>query len=186
MTGATPLQRAVLWVLGWIERYRYIKFGIVGASGTVVNLTVLHFGHEYLFTQLEATYNKPYLSLESFFEKRRVRLCFHFIQVLSCLSSAACGANAFWNHSISGEIRLTFTQYIDLERLVLTGLIIVLLLLESVYLHRPRPYLFQKLIDKVSGTESLPRPTRVAPKTSAYDEIPNLSYATQIDGPQQQ
>jgi hypothetical protein len=25
----------------------------------------------------------------------------------------------------------------------------------------------------------------VAPKTSAYDEIPNLSYATQIDGPQQ-
>jgi dolichol-phosphate mannosyltransferase len=63
MTGASPLQRAVLWVLGWIERYRYIKFGIVGASGTVVNLTVLHFGHEYLFTQLEATYNKPYLSL---------------------------------------------------------------------------------------------------------------------------
>jgi hypothetical protein len=26
----------------------------------------------------------------------------------------------------------------------------------------------------------------VAPKTSAYDEIPNLSYATQIDGPQLQ
>ena len=129
--------------------------------------------------------NKPYLSLGSFFEESRVRLCFHFVQALSCLSSAACGANAFWNHSISGEIRLTFTQYIDLERLVLTGLILLLLLLESVYLHRPRPYLFQKLIDKVSGTESLPRPTRVAPKTSAYDEIPNLSYATQIDGPQQ-
>ena len=29
----------------WMERYRYIKFGIVGASGTVVNLAVLHFGH---------------------------------------------------------------------------------------------------------------------------------------------
>jgi hypothetical protein len=54
--------------------------------------------------------------------------------VLSCLSSAASGANAFWNHSISGEIGLHFTQYIDLERLVLSGLTILLLLLESVYL----------------------------------------------------
>ena len=72
--------------------------------------------------------NKPYLSLESFFEERRVRLCFHFVQALSCLSSAACGANAFWNHSISGEIRLKITQSIDLERLVLSGLIIVLLI----------------------------------------------------------
>ena len=69
--------------------------------------------------------------------------------------------------------------------MVLSSLITVLLILESVYLRRPRPYFFQKLIDKVSGTETLPRPTRVAPKTSAYDEIPNLSYATQIDGPSQ-
>jgi len=63
MSGSTPLQRATLWALGWIERYRYIKFGIVGASGTVVNLTVLHFGHEYLFNDIEAAYNKPYISL---------------------------------------------------------------------------------------------------------------------------
>lgn len=59
----TGLQRAVLWALGLLERYRYIKFGIVGASGTVVNLVVLHFGHEYVFNNLEAGYNKPYFSL---------------------------------------------------------------------------------------------------------------------------
>lgn len=63
MRKVTPLQRATLWALGWIERYRYIKFGIVGASGTVVNLTVLHFGHEYLFNHIESSYNKPYFSL---------------------------------------------------------------------------------------------------------------------------
>ena len=56
-------QRAVLWALGWIKRYRYIKFGIVGASGTVVNLVVLYLGHEYLFHHIEADYKRPYLSL---------------------------------------------------------------------------------------------------------------------------
>ncbi len=59
----SALQRAVLWALGLLERYRYIKFGIVGASGTVVNLAVLHFGHEFLFNEIEAGYNKPYFSL---------------------------------------------------------------------------------------------------------------------------
>ena len=57
------LQRLLLWGLAWIERYRYLKFGIVGASGTVVNLTVLHFGHEYVFNTIEAAYQKPYISL---------------------------------------------------------------------------------------------------------------------------
>jgi dolichol-phosphate mannosyltransferase len=63
MSGPSGVQQAVLWALAWIERYRYIKFGIVGASGTVVNLMVLHFGHEYLFNAIEASYKKPYLSL---------------------------------------------------------------------------------------------------------------------------
>ncbi len=57
------LQRTVLWALRLLERYRYIKFGIVGASGTVVNLAVLHFGHEFLFNEIESGYNKPYFSL---------------------------------------------------------------------------------------------------------------------------
>ena len=59
----TGVQRLILWVLGWIERFRYLKFGIVGASGAVVNLVVLHFGHEYLFNAIEAAYQKPYFSL---------------------------------------------------------------------------------------------------------------------------
>lgn len=59
----SAVQRIVLWALTWMERYRYIKFGIVGASGTVVNLVVLHLGHEFLFNAIEATYKKPYLSL---------------------------------------------------------------------------------------------------------------------------
>ena len=59
----SAVQRLVLWTLGWMERYRYIKFGIVGASGTVVNLVVLHLGHEFLFNELEGAYNKPYFSL---------------------------------------------------------------------------------------------------------------------------
>jgi putative flippase GtrA len=63
MTGHSLVQRSVLSILGWIERYRYLKFGIVGASGTVVNLTVLYLGHEYLFHAIEASYKRPYLSL---------------------------------------------------------------------------------------------------------------------------
>jgi putative flippase GtrA len=59
----SPIQRIVLWGLKLLDRYRYLKFGIVGASGTVVNLVVLHIGHEYLFNALEAGYNKPYFSL---------------------------------------------------------------------------------------------------------------------------
>jgi dolichol-phosphate mannosyltransferase len=57
------VQRLLLWGLAWIERYRYLKFGIVGASGTAVNLVVLHFGHEYVFNSIEAAYQKPYISL---------------------------------------------------------------------------------------------------------------------------
>jgi dolichol-phosphate mannosyltransferase len=57
------VQRLLLWGLAWIEHYRYLKFGIVGASGTVVNLTVLHVGHEFIFNSIEAAYQKPYISL---------------------------------------------------------------------------------------------------------------------------
>lgn len=50
-------------LLRWIEQFRYVKFGIVGASGTVVNLVVLYVGREFLFTSIEGHTNKPYLSL---------------------------------------------------------------------------------------------------------------------------
>lgn len=63
MTLLHMVQHHVLQSLRLLERYRFIKFGIVGASGVVVNLAVLYLGHEYLFSHIEAGYNKPYFSL---------------------------------------------------------------------------------------------------------------------------
>jgi putative flippase GtrA len=37
----------------WLQKFRYIKFGIVGASGTVVNIAVLYFAKTYLFDNIE-------------------------------------------------------------------------------------------------------------------------------------
>jgi len=53
----------LLEVLRWLLSIRYIKFGMVGASGTVVNMVVLYLGHEYLFQSLEGADGKPYASL---------------------------------------------------------------------------------------------------------------------------
>lgn len=39
-------------LVGALFRPRFIKFGIVGASGVVVNLAVLYVGQEYLFTEV--------------------------------------------------------------------------------------------------------------------------------------
>lgn len=67
MTTSKPWrQRAaqrLLLILRWLEEIRYLKFGIVGASGTVVNLVVLYIGHEYIFHTIESAYKKPYFSL---------------------------------------------------------------------------------------------------------------------------
>lgn len=63
MSRMTKLQHLTLSALRWLRRHRYLKFGLVGASGTVVNLMVLHLGHEYLFNEIEASFQKPYLSL---------------------------------------------------------------------------------------------------------------------------
>ena len=53
----------LLRFLRWLESFRYIKFGLVGASGTVVNLVVLYLGREYLFASFEGQGAKPYVSL---------------------------------------------------------------------------------------------------------------------------
>jgi putative flippase GtrA len=37
----------------WLQQFRYIKFGIVGASGTVVNIAVLYLAKTYLFEAVE-------------------------------------------------------------------------------------------------------------------------------------
>jgi dolichol-phosphate mannosyltransferase len=53
-----------LWqFIDWLHGLRYVRFGIVGASGTVVNLVVLWFAHEYLFAGVEPSDGKPWFSL---------------------------------------------------------------------------------------------------------------------------
>ena len=62
----TPLplpSRTARALLRWLKKFRYLQFGIVGASGTVVNLLVLFVGHEYLFSAIEPAGSKPYASL---------------------------------------------------------------------------------------------------------------------------
>lgn len=39
---------------GWMPATRFVKFGAVGASGTLVNLAVLYLGQEHLFTALRS------------------------------------------------------------------------------------------------------------------------------------
>lgn len=53
-----------IWqLIDWLHGFRYVRFGIVGASGTVVNLAVLYLAHEYLFRAIEPVGSKPYFSL---------------------------------------------------------------------------------------------------------------------------
>ena len=63
MTPSKNLKQRLFECIEWLKTVRYIKFGLVGASGTVVNLLVLRFGHEYLFQSFEGEGGKPYASL---------------------------------------------------------------------------------------------------------------------------
>ena len=56
-------QQRLFLLVEWLKGFRYIKFGLVGASGTVVNLAVLYSAHEYLFRAMEPEGSKPYASL---------------------------------------------------------------------------------------------------------------------------
>lgn len=59
-----PSLRDRLWQLvDWLHGFRYVRFGLVGASGTVVNLAVLYVAHEFLFRAVEPVGSKPYFSL---------------------------------------------------------------------------------------------------------------------------
>jgi dolichol-phosphate mannosyltransferase len=63
--STSPLSlRERLWrLIDWLHGFRYVRFGLVGASGTVVNLAVLYTAHEYLFSAIEPAGSKPYFSL---------------------------------------------------------------------------------------------------------------------------
>jgi putative flippase GtrA len=53
-----------LWaLLHWLRGFRYIKFGLVGASGTLVNMAVLFLSQEYLFSAIEPARQRLYASL---------------------------------------------------------------------------------------------------------------------------
>lgn len=44
-------------------RFRYAKFGVVGATGTVVNMAVLYLGQEFVFRGIAAPRERLYVSL---------------------------------------------------------------------------------------------------------------------------
>lgn len=56
-------QQRALRLIEWLKSIRYVKFGLVGASGTVVNLSVLYVAHEHFFRAIEPEGSKPYASL---------------------------------------------------------------------------------------------------------------------------
>lgn len=47
----------------WLKTFRYIKFGLVGASGTVVNMVVLYLAQEHLFAAITEPRQRLYASL---------------------------------------------------------------------------------------------------------------------------
>jgi len=63
MSAAQGWQARALHTIAGLTRFRYLKFGLVGASGTVVNIVVLYLGHEYLFQSIEGPQGKPWASL---------------------------------------------------------------------------------------------------------------------------
>ena len=63
MTQQPVLQTRFLMLIEWLKGIRYIKFGLVGASGTVVNMVVLFLAQEFLFAAIAAPRHRLYASL---------------------------------------------------------------------------------------------------------------------------
>ncbi len=63
MTQTTGWQQSAFQLIEWLKGFRYIKFGLVGASGTVVNMVVLYLGQEFLFLGIESPRSRLYASL---------------------------------------------------------------------------------------------------------------------------
>lgn len=57
------MRATLLSLVNWLLRFRYAKFGIVGASGTVVNMAVLYLGQEFLFQGIASPRERLYVSL---------------------------------------------------------------------------------------------------------------------------
>jgi len=50
-------------LLRWLFTFRYVKFGLVGASGTVVNMAILYVAQEYLLATIAEPRQRLYASL---------------------------------------------------------------------------------------------------------------------------
>ena len=63
MSRRKNLSQRILVLAQWLTGIRYIRFGMVGASGTLVNMAVLFVAQEYLFAAIANPRNRLYASL---------------------------------------------------------------------------------------------------------------------------
>lgn len=57
------LASRIPWLVEFLQRFRYVKFGLVGASGTFVNMAVLYLAQEHLFRAIAQPRSRLYASL---------------------------------------------------------------------------------------------------------------------------
>lgn len=62
-TTSVSFNEKIRQLIQWAFSFRYIKFGIVGASGTVVNMVVLYLAQEVVFASMAAPRQRLYISL---------------------------------------------------------------------------------------------------------------------------
>lgn len=58
-----PQLKQIRILIDWLKGFRYIKFGMVGATGTLVNMAVLFIAQEYLFGAIQNPRERLYASL---------------------------------------------------------------------------------------------------------------------------
>ncbi|MFZ4478363.1 MAG: GtrA family protein [Rhodoferax sp.] len=63
MNPRQGVQQRLFRLMEWLKGFRYVKFGLVGASGTVVNMVILFVAQEYLFAAIAAPRSRLYASL---------------------------------------------------------------------------------------------------------------------------
>jgi dolichol-phosphate mannosyltransferase len=57
------MSQRLFQLIEWLKGFRYIKFGLVGASGTVVNMLILYLAQEYLLAFIAQPRTRLYASL---------------------------------------------------------------------------------------------------------------------------
>ena len=63
MSSAPGLPAPLATLMAWLAKFRYLKFGIVGASGTMVNIAVLYVAQTWLFEAIQPEKTRLGLSL---------------------------------------------------------------------------------------------------------------------------